>query len=56
MFKFLSVFSVVHQAVYMHTMKKMLKGPGSIRPIFGLKNLENFKLFIVIEYYSKYKE
>ena len=23
------------------------KGPGSIRPIFGLKILENFKLFIV---------
>ena len=30
--------------------------PGLIRPIFGLKILETFKLFIVIEFNSQYKD
>ena len=32
------------------------QGPGSIRPIFGLKISENFKIFIVVEFYSQYKD
>ena len=33
-----------------------VKGPGWIRAIFDLKILENLKLFIVNEFYSKYKD
>ena len=33
-----------------------LKGQGSIRAIFGLKILENMKLFNVLEFYSQYKD
>ena len=31
-------------------------GPESIRPIFGLKILENIKLFIGLEFHSQYKD
>ena len=35
---------------------KIWKDPGSIRPVFGLKILENMKLFNVLEFYSHYKD
>ena len=40
----------------MYVKTTLLKGPGSIGPIFGLKIFENLKLFTVIEFCSQYED